>query len=360
MSDGAPSDSSTPTQAPQPPVKPEYAPATSAEDVLPAVTAPTMALVAQLFLIPLLIVSIIVVVWLGVNWMVNVGGDPEKYVKDLQNPGPGSWQSAASLADMLRSPRNDALKRDTVLCRRLAETLENQIQKEEMSKPALDLRVFLCRALGEFYITDGLPVLITAATTERDPKELVVRLAAIEAIAVLADNTDPALLLENSKLLPALRKAARERSTGSEEEKFRGELRARAAFALGVLGGERALDELDVLCGDGFPDARYNAAVGLARNGDTRGSDVLIEMLDPEETNVVAGEEEETAIAWKRALVMINALEAIERLAEVSPEADLTKIEAAVHDLENAKLDKLIAGRIHTEAKEVGARLEQR
>ena len=76
-----------------------------------------MAFVTQLFLIPLLIVSIIVVVWLGVTWLVNVGSDPEKYIKDLQNPGKGSWQSAASLADMLRNPRNDAMKRASLACR---------------------------------------------------------------------------------------------------------------------------------------------------------------------------------------------------------------------------------------------------
>ena len=334
--------------------------AMAADDVLPVVVAPTMALVAQLFLIPLLIVSIIVAVWLSVYWLVNVGSDPQRYVEDLQNPGKGSWQSAASLADMLRNPRNDALKRDAPLARRLAEALEEQIKQEQMTEHALKLRIFLCRTLGEFYITEGLPVLITAATTERDPKEVVVRRTALEAIAVLADNTDPALLLEDPALMPALKKAASERSAASEEEEIRGELRARAAFTLGVLGGQEALDTLEILSEDGYPNARYNAAIGLARNGDTRASPVLIEMLDPDEASVVAGEEDKTAIAWKRALVMINALESVERLAKVNPDADLTDVEAAVANLEKAELDPLIAGRIHTDAREVRARLEQR
>ena len=344
-----------PKPTPEPP--PE---ATSAEDVLPAVVAPTMALVAQLFLIPLLIVSIIVAVWLSVYWLVNVGSDPQRYVEDLQNPGKGSWQSAASLADMLRNPRNDALKRDALLARNLAEALENQINSEEMSEHAIKLRIFLCRTLGEFYITEGLPVLITAVNTERDPQEVVVRRTALEAIAVLADNTDPDLLLEDSKLMPALQKAARERTTSSEDEEIRGELRARAAFTLGVLGGTEALDELEILAEDGYPNARYNAGIGLARNGDTRAAPVLIEMLDPEAMDVVEGEEEETAIAWKRALVMINALEAVQRLAELSPDADLADLEAAVRKLEKAELDPLIARRVHTEAREIRAILEQR
>jgi HEAT repeat protein len=333
---------------------------TSPDDALPPVEVPTMAFVTQLFLIPLLIVSIIVVVWLSVNWLVSVGSDPEKYVKDLQNPGQGSWQSAASLADMLRDPRNDALKRDASLAQKLAATLDSQLEQQETGDHAIKLRIFLCRTLGEFYVTAGLPVLIKAANTERNEKEVVVRRTAIEAIAVLADNTDPDLLLTEPGLLPALKKAARERTTGNEKEEVRGELRARAAFALGVLGGEQALDELEILTGDGYPNARYNAAIGLARNGDVRAADVLIEMLDPDEADVVAGEEEKSAIAWKRALVMINALEAAERLAEISPDAELDELQAAVAKLEKAELDPLIAGRVHTDAREVSRRLEQR
>ena len=354
MSDGSKVEPKEPAPQPAQPI--------GADDVLPVVVAPTMALVAQLFLIPLMIVSIIVTIWLGVYWLVNVGSDPERYVEDLQNPGKGSWQSAASLADMLRNPRNDAMKRDAALARKLSEALESQIEKQEMTEHAVKLRIFLCRTLGEFYITDGLPVLITAATTERDPKEIVVRRTALEAIAVLADNTDPALMLEEPRLMPALKKAAREHSTGSEEENERGELRARAAFTLGVLGGKEALDELEILSEDGYPNARYNAAIGLARNGDTRAGPVLIEMLDPQASGVIAGEdkEEETAIAWKRALVMINALESVARLAKLNPDAELDDVKAAVTNLETAELDPLIAGRIHTEAREVRARMEQR
>jgi len=348
------------TPHPEASSKPAVGPASSADDALPPVEAPTMTFVTQLFLIPLLIVSIIVGVWLSVTWLVNVGSDPQKYVKDLQNPGKGSWQSAASLADMLRDPRNDALKRDAMLARQLADALEDQIDHGEMSDHAIKLRIFLCRTLGEFYVTDGLPVLIEAATTQRDPKEIVVRRTAIEAIAVLADNTDPQQLLKEPGLLPALQEAARQRSSAGEDESVQGDLRARAAFTLGVLGGEEARDELAILCDDGYPNARFNAAIGLARNGDARGSDVLVEMLDPDNEDVVAGEEEEKAIAWKRALVMINAIEAVERLHEINPDADLSELRAAVGRLETAELDPLIAGRVHTEAREISQRLRQR
>ncbi|MCA9271078.1 MAG: HEAT repeat domain-containing protein, partial [Planctomycetales bacterium] len=290
-------------------------PASSPDDALPAVEAPTIAFVTQLFLAPLLIVSIIIAVWLAVTWMVRSGGDPESYVARLRTPDNGSWQAAASLADMLRNPANEHLKRDASLAGRVAEALNEQIDAGQMDESWLKLRMFLCRTLGEFQIPQGLPALVRAAVTERDPAEIVVRRTAIEAIAVLADNTDPAELLKNPELLPALEAAAAagrfDESQQNAEE--RGELRARAAFALGVLGGDAALAQLARMTDDPYPNARYNAAVGLARNGDERAIAELLRMLDPENEAVVAGEEasDPTGVVWKRALVIVNALEAV-------------------------------------------------
>lgn len=343
------------------PLSPNAAGPRTPDDALPPVEAPTMAFVTQLFLVPLLIVSIIVAIWLGVTWLVAVGSDPQKYVDDLQNPGKGSWQSAASLADMLRSPRNDHLKRDITLARRLAEVLDEQIERGEFGDHDIKLRIFLCRTLGEFYLTDGLPVLIKAATTERDRSEIVVRRTAIEAIAVLADNTDPATVAAEPGLMAALSKAAGDRSSpGDQDEAARGDLRARAAFTLGVLGSDEALDRLATMTSDGYPNARYNAATGLARHGDLRATKVLVQMLDPNNEAVIAGEEDETGIAWKRALVIINGLNSVERLAEKNPAADLSQIEDAVQRLVSAELNPLIAGRVRTLAKETEIRLRER
>jgi HEAT repeat protein len=345
----------------------EIAAPRSPDDALPPVEAPSMAFVTQLFLIPLLIVSIIVVIWLGVSWVVRTGGDPDKYVKDLQKPGKGSWQSAMSLADMLRDPRNEHLKRDVTLAKRLAEVLDKQLDGKNSSQQAIKLRIFLTRALGEFHVTDGLPVLIKAANTERDPSEIVVRRTALEAIAVLADNTDPAEIAAEPGLMAALERAATDRTSGDEKTEIeRGELRARAAFALGVIGGDDALKRLEYLTGDAYPNARFNAATGLARHGDERATKVLLQMLDPNNPAVVAGETGENeksleqAIAWKRAVVLINGLEATVQLAERNSDADLTELAKAVQKLETAELDPLIRGRIRTEAKEVGHRLAAR
>lgn len=326
-----------------------------------------MAFVTQLFVIPLLIVSIIVAIWLGVTWVVSVGSSPEKYVEDLQHPGDGSWQSAASLADMLRNPRNEHLKRDGALAKRLAEILDDQLDAQQMEERPIQMRMFLTRAIGQFHVTDGLEVLTKAAVTERDPREVVVRSTAIEAIAELADNTDPAELAAERPLMAALLSAAGERNSTSEKQaEERGELRARAAFALGVIGSDEALDRLALMTSDAHPNARFNAATGLARHGDERATKVLLQMLDPHNPAAVAGEDAKTekglaqAIAWKRAVVILNGLEATERLAEKNADADLSVLTKAVNNLQSAELDPQIAGRIQAEAREVGLRLAER
>jgi hypothetical protein len=331
------------------------------DESLPPIEAPTMALVTQLFLVPLVIVAAVVAIWLAVTWLASAGGDPEKYVDNLKKTGPAGWQAAASLAEMLRNPRNEKLKRDPTLARRLAEVLDEQLDKGETASEAIKLRMFLARTLGEFYVTDGLPVLIRAASTQRKPEELVVRRTAVEAIAVLADNADagPDALASEPGLMPALLKGAREHPQNQQEDaELTGELRARAAFALGVLGTKPALDELAIMLGDGFPNARYNAATGLARHGDARGVKVLLEMLDPDNEQVVVGEKDLSTAAWKRQLVITNALAAVEKLVALNPETPMNDLNAAIDRLVTGKIDPLIAG-VRTNAKELQNKLRQ-
>ncbi len=166
--------------------------------------------------------------------------------------------------------------------------------------------------------------------------------------------------------MAVLKKAATDRSGSSENDEIeRGELRARAAFALGVLGTPEALDLLARMTSDAYANVRYNAGTGLARHGDERATTVLLQMLDPQNDAAIASEkgktakELEQAIVWKRAVVLINGLEATERLAEQNAGADLTELKAAVKNLETADVDPLIRGRIRTEAKEVGHRLAE-
>ena len=320
------------------------APRHKAEDVLPRVEPPGAGFILQLFLIPLLIVSIIVGVWMMFSWLAHLGSDPQELVTDIARGDKQGWQKAATLAELLQNRDHDHLKSDAGLAGKLADALERKIDegdkdfKGDALEDRLRLRVFLCRALGEFRIDAGMPVLIKAARTQRKEEETAVRRAAVQALAVLVKNLGPEQVRDHPELLATLRSASQERPpSGEDSENAYAELRSNAAYALGMLGGEEALDRLALVLNDSYANARYNAATGLARNGDVRAIAGLLEMLDPQNAAAVAEEESESEKGWKRSLVHTNGMTGVEMLREANPDADLSELKAALETLSGAE-----------------------
>ena len=81
-------------------------------------------------------------------------------------------------------------------------------------------------------------------------------------------------------------------------------------------------------------DARYNAALGLARQGNLRAMGAVAEMLDPEALSMnIASENTPALQAFKRDTIIKNALDAIELLVEKNPGADLGELDRALEAL---------------------------
>jgi hypothetical protein len=300
----------------------------------------------QLFLIPMLIVGIIVMVWLMFSWLAHLGTRPEELAADLEKLHAGSWQKALTLANMLRDPANSALRRDVALATRLSTVLAKQLDEGGDGQDEVRLRMWLCRALGQFDIDTGVATLIRAANEERSSADVEVRRAALQAIGLLADRLGNEPLRNQPGLLEALGRGARDRSDDPAEEQLRGQLRATAAFALGIVGGDEALQQLALMLSDPYPDARYNAATGLARHGDARAVGRLLEMLAPDNPEAVRFEQPasdvaarssqrvaETARAWKRSLVWKNGLRATRELIERNPAVERERLLEAVRRL---------------------------
>jgi HEAT repeat protein len=316
-------------------------PKRKADDALPRVEPPGAGFLLQLFLIPLLIVVIIVVVWLMFTWLAHLGSDPRALVGDIAKGDKYGWQRAAALADMLRNREYEHLKTDKALARELAKVLQKNIEQtdkdfadDEALASRLRLRMFLCRALGEFRVDDGLPALLLAAKTQRREEELLVRRRAIEAIAVLAQNLGPERLRQRADVVEVLIQASRERpESGADEHHAYADLRSTAAYALGAIGGEPALDRLASILSDAYPNARYNAATGLARHGDERATAVLLEMLAPTNDAALQTEESESEKTGKLLLIQKNGMTAVELLHEANPTADFSALKAALQTL---------------------------
>jgi HEAT repeat protein len=316
--------------------------------------------IVQLFLIPLLIVGIIVLVWLSFSWLAQAGTRPHELVEGIERLNHASWQQALTLANQLRDPRSAELREDRALAERLASLLARQIEEGSREPDRISLRMYLCRALGQFDLDVGLDVLAEAATTERFVEEIEVRRSALQAVAMLADRLGTSVILQHAGVLPALVAASDELADNSDEARLRNRLRSTAAFALGLVDDPRCRDRLAAMLHDPHFDVRCNAAVGLARQGDSRAVGPLVQIFDlPDDAIELADEErdDEHARRWKRDLVIANAVRAAGQFAGVAQEADLGALAQAVRrTAENKRLGR----NVRIEALEVLRVIQQR
>jgi HEAT repeat protein len=306
-------------------------PTLSAADSLPRVEPPSGAFIVQLFVVPAVIVMAIVAVWVLFNWLANMGSNPEEYLEQIRKQNANSWIAAHNLAEELRT--QPALRQNAEVARQLGQMLSESIGQRRSNQDDVQLRVFLCRALGEFHVGDGLPALIEAANTQRGEADIAVRRSALEAMALLVSHLreHSTSAWDDTQLRETLLKASREDN---------GEIREGAAYALGVLGGDAANQRLIELLGDSRANVRFNAATGLARQGRPEALEVLVEMLDVENLQGVAEEEGARAQDFKRALVVINGLRAATQLLSARPAVDTTELKRALDRLLESDLTK--------------------
>jgi HEAT repeat protein len=283
----------------------------SADDALPPVEPPSAAFLVQLFLVPGLIVSIIVCVWLAFHWLAHLGNDPQAYVRTLQRANEGRWQAALNLANDLRGPGSAALKQDEPLARELGRILSEEVVSGRSGEQSETLRVYLCRALGEFAVPAAAAPLVERIADASDPQTAR---AAVEALAVLQANLVAA---GRDFADPAAVAAAVIAASQSDDAP----LQSAAAFTLGVLGGEASVERLLTLAGATNDDVRFNAALGLARQGRTEAYEGLGEMLALPDTPPGPGDDAAAqSRRYKRALVVVNALRGVALLVDATHE----------------------------------------
>ena len=298
---------------------------------LPPVQPPSVSFLMQLFVVPMAIVVVIVLVCLMFNWLAHLGTTPQDLVDDLSKLNPGSWQKALTVANMLTDTHHAELRRDAALAQRLADVLNNELDAGNREPQRIKLRVYLCRALGVFEVDEGLPELIKAVDVQRDPVEVEVQLAALEAIAQRVDVTSSRRneLSMNESLMALLDQVDSQFSDRPDQAERDAKLRERATFVYGVLGGDVALEQLATLLSDPHPTVRYNAAAGLSRYGDARAIPRLLEMFELTGTPV----SENGLDDFTRKLIMRNAFRATLQLAEKNENADVSELQQKIQQL---------------------------
>ncbi len=303
--------------------------AVAPDELLPPVEAPSGGFILQLFVFPAVIVFAVVMLGFLMTSMASQGDqDPTKIVAALRGSNHTRWQKAEELANMLRlEKRYPKLKYNSELASELAKLLDEEVTAGLDEKNSINLRYYLSRVLGEFYVTDGVEVLLKTA---REDKERDVRREAISALAVLSNalgELEEAVILKHPELVETFVALANDKDDL---------IRSQTAFALGVITSSPQADdkltrELELLVDDLYSDARYNAALSLARQGNLKALNAIAEMFDIEALDMSTAKEKSDSLkSFKRDTMVKNALKAGKQLVEKNPATDLAELKNAV------------------------------
>jgi len=217
----------------------------------PLVAAPALAV--QFFLVPLIVVGVTVMVYVGFRSMLADDRSPQDYLTEIRNGGSDRrWPAAYELSRLMADPK---VRAD----RTLAPALVKAFQEAKDDQP---VRRYLALAIGRLD-PPMPPDAVAELTRALDDPDSETRISAIWALGSSGDATvvpRVQALYDSPTADPGIRKMA--------------------VYALGALPGETQLPTLRQALQDTAPDVRWNAAVALARKGSHDGVPVLQQMLD--------------------------------------------------------------------------------
>lgn len=254
------------------------------QPALPPVVAPSGRFIAQLFLVPGLIVASAIVVLLGFSWLAGGNRTPEAFLRDLESSNPDiRWRTASDLAQVLRrdpglaSNADFGLKLATILKQSLgeleraeasqaaagAQSAEATARERKESQARQAYVQYLIASLGNLMTPAGAPLLgdIARKSGSRDPKtDAIMRRQALWALAALGDN------LQKFSTLPeeqqdATRRQLEQALNGAGDS---GEWARRSLNYLQKSGPLGAIDSLVACSRDDDPFLRKEAALALS------------------------------------------------------------------------------------------------
>ncbi len=232
------------------------------------------ALAVQFFLVPLAVVAVIGVVYLGFRSMVADARGARDYLAEVQNGGTDRrWPAAYELSRLMEDPN---VRADSSLAPALVKAFEQAKDDDPRIRRYLALAIgrldpplpaqaidVLSQSLDEpdRVAAPGIDTWISHLTGWSDSDLGEVRISTIWALGA---SGDPRVA---TRLLPFYQSP----DAG---------IRKMVVYALGALPGDAQLDTLRAALQDAVPDVRWNAAIGLARHGDRQGAGVIRQMID--------------------------------------------------------------------------------
>ena len=159
---------------------------------------------------------------------------------------------------------------------------------------------------------------------------------------MLASNLPSGELSTDDQVVDVVVAASRADSSPSMNDESSG-IASTAAYALGVIGGERARKRLTEMVTDSRADVRFNAATGLARHGDQASVPVLLEMLTSYQQEL-----DDSLPASRRVMVVTSGIAAATQLLPNLAIRERDRIRVALQSLNESTQ---IPARVRLDAK---------
>ena len=242
---------------------------------LPPVQPPSAGFIVQLFIFPALIVMGVVAIW----WMFGLIAVGEqvwrKLLQDLQSQNLHVRNRAMyGLAQVLdqdsrRGEQGQNLRANREIAQGLADQLIIELKRNSTSREGVAIQEYLTRALG---MMDSLDAITPAIKMALEPqRDVEIRKSAVVSLSFVAgranERGEP---LSDPDIVASLIEMSGESAPI---------LRQTAAFALGLFKSPDATHQLEVLLESGDKLTGINSALGLARQGNTRGYTILKDAL---------------------------------------------------------------------------------
>ena len=236
----------------------------------PIVAAPALAV--QFFLIPLAVVAVAAVMYLGFRSMLADDRGAEEYLAEIQHGGTDRrWPAAYELSRLMADPQ---VRADPTLAPALVDAFERAKDDDPRIRRYLALAIgrldrpwppkaidVLSQSLDGPDPVAGTPDWMSRLTGWSDSDIGEVRISTIWALGASGDE----------------RVAARLQPFYASPDPG---IRKMVVYALGALPGDAQLVTLRTALQDAEPDVRWNAAVALARHGQRDGVGVIRQIID--------------------------------------------------------------------------------
>ena len=263
----------------------------------PLVAVPALA--AQFFLIPLAVVAVMGLAYMGFRSLLADNRTAEDYLAEIRSGGTNRrWPAAYELSRLMSDPK---VRAD----RTLAPALVKAFDASKDDDPRV--RRYLAMAIGR--LDPPLPPEAVADLSKAlDDPDSEARISAIWALGSSGD----------ASVVATLQPLYESPDPG---------IRKMIVYALGALPGEAQLVTLRTALQDSTADVRWNAAIALARHGNRESLPVLKQMIDRSYVEQavkrdVRPDEDRDPIAE----VMISGLRAVASLKDPSVRSSVTTL----------------------------------